>query len=445
MKSLKTVLNIFLIVALAACLCLCSFTCGKGYGRVVDYQGRGGYIESLIIEFEKLPAYTYDVYFGDENGVKLDGYTKICSLEAVEKETATVEIKDLVVPAAAKTLCLDDGFGNQIFLENIIKIPDQCLISGELDYAFGALSDIHYNKYDGYGQGDDAKIALKKALDLFESKGVSLVGVAGDVSNDSETDSFTSFINDIKDYDFDVFTVSGNHDYKAIEDGTWQSIITEAYKNAEGVCDFSPDGYDFTYISPADENKSDVFIFLNQTYWDYGSYDSQLLTKSQLQWFSEMVEKYNDKTIYLFFHSFLAGPKGGANTSVGNIRNPGGYAYKPVFSYGSIEERAFRAILKENKNIVFFSGHSHWVFEMDVYNEDTNFSNFDGEYCYMVHVPSVTAPRTIGENDTQRTSLAGKESQGWIVSVYDECIVLEAYDIMMGIVLTDYNQIIYLG
>ena len=79
---------------------------------------------------------------------------------------------------------------------------------------------------------------------------------------------------------------------------------------------------------------------------------------------------------------------------------------------------------------------------MEIYNENLNYSNFDNEYCHMVHVPSVCEPRWIGENDTRRTSKTGVASEGWIIEVYDEAIILIPVDFITEVFYTEYMKII---
>ena len=82
---------------------------------------------------------------------------------------------------------------------------------------------------------------------------------------------------------------------------------------------------------------------------------------------------------------------------------------------------------------------------MDVYNPITNFSNFDGEYAYMIHIPSVTEPRYIGPDDSSRTSMNGQSSQGWIVYDYGDTVVLLPVEFTTGAFLYEYMEIIQTG
>ena len=63
----------------------------------------------------------------------------------------------------------------------------------------------------------------------------------------------------------------------------------------------------------------------------------------------------------------------------------------------------------------------------------------------MVHVPSVCSPRWIGENDTRREDKTGKASEGWIVEVRNEAIVLIPVDFLAEVFYTEYIKIIPLN
>ena len=210
--------------------------------------------------------------------------------------------------------------------------------------------------------------------------------------------------------------------------------------NLEGCTNVSDWG-DFVYAP--EEMGGDVFVFLNVVAYSYDVKTTRALRGAQLEWLKAIFEANRENKVYLFFHLFMCGPDGQAHTGVGNIMNPGGYTYPLPFKYGNADERDFRKLVKEYKNVVFFSGHSHWQFEMEKYGEQANFSNFDGEFCYMVHVPSVTEPRWIGDKDTNRTGKNGQSSQGWIAYDYGDTTVLVPIDFTTGTIYTEYMEIIH--
>jgi len=392
---------------------------------------------SITVKSEK--ECELDICFGDENGEWLQSYTPVKTVSLGENEEKTIEINTVVPPGAHSLLLVENGRARSLKDGKIAKLPQVCTSFGEAELVFGALSDVHFNKHDELGTGDDALYLFDLALDYFDTLDVDLVAISGDLSNDGEESAYEKFNSLISERDYEVLACGGNHDVKAISNGIWLEHMSAGLSELDGVLDIAQNGYDFTYC----ENGQDVFIFLTQTYWDYRRAESRLLTNEQIFWFRQMAEKYKDKRVYLFFHTFLCGPDGQGHTGVGNIRNPGGYEYNLPYTYFTVDERAFRITLMEYKNITFFSGHSHWMFEMEKYNENANFSSFDGEYGYMVHIPSVTSPRYIGENDTERTEMCGEYSQGYVIYVYDSCTVLLPYDFLAGTYYTEYMEIIY--
>lgn len=366
---------------------------------------------------------SYEVYFGNETE-KLAGYTKVGDCTSGE-----FLLEGVVVPPEATHMVLTSG--EELYFA---KIPEECLLFGKDAYIFGALSDVHYNKYYSDGENDDAVYAFDNALDYFEKIGADLVAITGDLSNDGEEDSLIKYSEAISGRSFPVYTTTGNHDMKAYSNGLWQKYITDNLEN----CVVGDKYGDFTYTA----ETGDLFIFFNVTKYSYANKAEAVVWNKQLDWLENTLEANTDKQIYLFFHLFLCGPDGQGHTGVGNIMNPGGYSYDLPYKYGNSDERRFRRLMRENKNVVYFSGHSHWMFEMEVYGEQANFSNFDGEYCTMVHIPGVTEPRWIGENDTSRTGKNGESSQGWTIYDYGDVRILVPIDFITGTVYTEYMEII---
>ena len=389
----------------------------------LDEKAELGLINGKI-SAEPMPE-KYELYFGNESG-KLEKYTKIGEAQG------EFILDGVVVPPEAThiILCAD---GEEYFEE----IPEECLLFGEDAFIFGVLSDIHYNKYYSDGENDDALFAFDNALDYFDEIGVEMVGVTGDLTNDGEESSLVNYNEAIKDRDYPVFAVVGNHDMPAYKNGLWAQHITANIEN----CEFS-DGREPDFVYKPNGEDGDVFIFLNLTRWSYSDKNLRVVSNKQLEWLEAQLEAYKDRQVYLFFHLFLCGPDGQAHTGVGNIMNPGGYTYPLPYKYANIDEMWFRALMRDYKNVIYFSGHSHWMFEMEIYGDWLNYSNYDGTYCHMVHVPSVTEPRWIGENDTDRTGKHGQSSQGVVMYDYGDFTVLVPIDFITGTIFTEYMEII---
>ncbi len=373
----------------------------------------------------------FSVYYANKDKQKLPYYNKLSDLIA-DAEDNCIEIDNLILPSDCEYIIATDDKEYDYF----VKIPDKYLFSDK-NYTFGSLSDVHSNLgsfFDG-------------ALDFFDNYGeIDFVAISGDISDGAEKDLLW-FNETIKDRLYKVYTTTGNHDESSVNSGLWLEYVNTGITTDTEVVDIGANGLDFVYIP--EKNQDSVFVFLSQTSWRYlqnpTGTEYTLLTQEQLTWLETVLERYKDKTVLLYFHTFLSAPDGTQESAVGNLRNPGGYAYDLPYSYGAADEVAFRALMKKYKNVVYFSGHSHWMFELEKYNENLNVSSFDGEYCYMVHNPSVCSPRWIGETDTRRTDMSGKNSEGWIIEMYDDAMILIPVDFLSQTFYTEYMKIIPLS
>ena len=378
---------------------------------------------AVDITFNKVEG-KLSLFYADKEKMVLPYYSSIAKINARIGETE--RIADIILPKGCKYIFLQ-GESAWYF-----EIPNEyCVGEG---YRFSALSDIHYNKGDYFDS----------ALNFLDEQDIDFVAVAGDLTKNGELEYLKKYSEAIKNRDYKVYTTNGNHDVGAILDGTWEeNINTKIYADSE-VLDVSKSGLDFVYQS---QKGGGVFIFLAQMRWNYpkiiDNTEYTIIDQSQLIWLEQMLEKYKEETVYLFFHTFLSAPDGGSDNAVGNLRTSAGYEYDLPFSYGSADEEELRLLLKKYKNVVFFSGHSHWMFQLEELNENLNFSNFDGEYCYMVHIPSVCEPRYIEDDQSERTSMTGKSSQGWIIDETDEIIIFTPVDFIEQAYLTEYMKIIY--
>lgn len=382
---------------------------------------------------------TYELYWGDENGEKL--YVDVNGSKAYYSELADVKVSGgkgstqiidfTAIPEGAKTVTASiNGFE-----AGKIDIPENKIAqNGKKEYVFGALSDLHFNRYNLSLSGDDAMLTFPNALNFLDSFGVELVGMSGDLSSGAESDAFEKFNLISSNYDFPVYTCTGNHDVSSkftLE--SWQANVNSGVyteNKAEGIKAVAENGLDFVYAP--DSANGDVFVFLSQYRWDYGKKDSRLLKDEQLDWLEAQLKAYKDSTVFLFFHTFLANADGVAEMGEGNLINKAGNAYDLVFTPGAKDEIRFRSLMQEYKNVVFFNGHSHWAYDMQKFNPQLNITDHNGTYATMVHLSSVSAPRRTTDNSTSRYNCNMISSEGMIVTVYENSIVFTACDFLRG-------------
>ncbi len=393
----------------------------------------------------------YNLYWGTDEGEKLS--VDVGDYTAYYSEFATVTVSDgegkadiqqfTAIPEGAETVLAYSGLvqvGSAEIPES--KLPDY----GEKTYSFGALSDVHFNRYNGSLTGDDACLTFPNALNFLECFDVELVGISGDISADGERDAFEKYNTITSSYDFPVYTCTGNHDVS--DDYThenWQEFMNSGVygeTKADGVADVASNGLDFVYAPEGTDG--DVFIFLSQYEWDYNRPESRILTDEQLNWLEAQLEKYKDTTVYLFFHTFLNNPVEGENPNMGegNLENNAGKHYDLAFTSGCADEVRFRGMMDKYENVVYFNGHSHWAYDMQKFNPNLNIADYNGEYATMVHISSVSSPRRTTANVDDSSEHYMRSSEGMIVTVYEDEIVFNAVDFLKGEMLAYATYVI---
>lgn len=379
----------------------------------------------------------YEIYWGDENYKMLYQsisdydvyYSELASID-VEKGKGSTDIQSFTaIPEGAETLLV---FKNHL-LYGKEEIPDNKVTdNGDIQYRFGALSDIHFNRYDR-SHDDDSCFTFPNALNFLDKCGVSFVGISGDISNGAEKDAYEKFNKYTSQHDFPVYSCTGNHDlFGGSKLKNWKALMNQdAYGEVkgEGIVNVADNNLDFVYAPKA--AKGDVFIFLCQT---SGSYlpGVRLLSEQQLKWLKAQLETYKDTTVYLYFHTFIANDNGNVSTGEGNLKNKAGATYLLYYRHNA-DEKVLREYLKEYKNVVFFNGHSHWSYDMQKYNPNLNITDYNGKYATLVHISSCGSPRSISSNsDLISTENYLENSEGYLVTVYKDRIVLNGVNFLRG-------------
>lgn len=331
-------------------------------------------------------------------GRPIDGYSPLATADLVRGETVTLEIqKFTAIPPEARQLVVFDE-GAPLF-DYAYTLPSSKIADfGEKLYSFGAVSDVHIPTNDGR----DFVNALKK----FQDYGCDFVGITGDIANDGTAAQLQIYKNIITPYNdtMPVYVAAGNHDARS---GGMNLSQWENYTGHELYFSF--------------EHEGDYFIFLGDNNWPSGSNNKQILTPEQLDWLELELEKSAGKNVYLFEHIFL-------NDTCGDIfYENGDVVYGKWFDETTEGENRFRSLMRKYDNVTFFNGHSHWKFYLQENNMDLNIFDGDGDYCTMVHIPSITVPRDfINQKRVEDSS----NSEGYFVDVYENATLLRGYDFM---------------
>lgn len=387
----------------------------------------------------------YQLYWGDKNGKKLKyngvEFTELTDITTTESNLTTsyqIPSTYTVIPQDAEKLLLLDEESDTVCTYDIPE--EKQFNEGDVSYKFGLMSDVHFNRYDDFYE-DDSVPAFNNALKFINNQGIDFVGLTGDLSRNGEKEAFTKFKTATDKYpNMTVYTCMGNHDVNGINN--FNKYVNTKKKTDKNIKNINSNGVDFVY-----EKQGDIFIFLSQTKWLYNSKYSYLLEKQQLNWLEKNLNTYANKNVYLFFHTYFASENGDVTTAVGNLKNPGGYTYDLTYTFGNDDEKRFRKLLNKYSNVTMFSGHSHWAYDQQKYNPNLNIGNINSKKtgASLVHLSSVSAPRTIEEDSAERAENNGVLSQGTVALKYKNSTVYLSTDFKAGKYMAEAAYICYDG
>ncbi len=403
--------------------------CGKvyvpagitNYDFLYDDPGFAGGTITFLPETSDI----YTFYWADDNG-RLKDYTMLYSDEFAADIAAEITIQSFTaIPKGATRLLAVSGDGDVTYS---YTIPTHRLLTEEEKYVFGALSDTHQGTR--YGSTSIPYDHFVNAAKVLFEKGAIAVGICGDFSYDNIESEYILHADAIKEiYGFapnmPIFTTTGNHESKYTGFSyDWYMEYTRGVVDYDSDLDYTNFGKDdLDYVVELPDGS--VMIFLHQKYYDYGSSTSRLLDDHQLDWLGARLEEYKDRTVFLFFHTFMDEQVGDASSS--------SREYELPMISSTVEYKKFDEYFKKYTNVVYFSGHSHWAFDAQFVtpkpgktNDDKNIDNKDGTYATMVHIPACSTPRLVTGGDGYG------RSEGYIVHVYETCIVFEGYEFVQG-------------
>jgi len=325
-------------------------------------------------------------------------------------------------PKGAKNIGVYDGNGKRI-----CGIPLGTLApkEGTKLYSFGLLSDIHLfhsaTNWDGNTKFDNA-------LTYFENQGCAFCVVSGDLTQSglylrtNESDASTTYLDERQfakykeicdKHTIPVYELCGNHEsyYGMPISNNLTKLNTYTGKNV---------------LSYTVTQGNDLFILCGQPR------DAAVMSDEDFIWLSNTLETNKNKRCFVFVHSHIDdNVEGGVEDS----GNPDFARENSIFGYwGAEKTAAFINLMARYPNTILFHGHTHIKFEAQQYDDSANYTEKNG--FKSVHVPSGGSPRELNADG----SWTGKdaESQGYLVDVYNDCVVLNGMDLIN-------NKIIPLG
>ena len=278
-------------------------------------------------------------------------------------------------------------------------------------YSFGVLSDIHLNvKSSTREDAIDAKTDFQRALTYFTgTEKVDFTCICGDLTNFGKVDEYAHYKEMVETYspNTPVYAISGNHDATDEYQGG-PSAITLTY---EGTTPYTGKPLYYTF-----SQGNDLFVMMGIRRWVYGTSNADLFSVEELQWLYDTLEENRLKRCFVFQHVLRFDGCG----------KP--YSTAPTANMLSVEQgQVFQSIVSHYPNVIWFHGHSHTCFDSQ---EDNIIANYDRKFgCHSVHIPSLAAPK---EYENSAYEAMSAESEGYVVDVYENHIVLRGRDFASG-------------
>lgn len=306
-------------------------------------------------------------------------------------------------------------------------------------YSFGAVSDTHIQYGPTPDGGYDGVEDLKRALSYFDDK-VDFICVCGDLISDARPEymaQYKSIVTDPTLTTKPIYESAGNHEtYPAqgvageIDKAVWEDTTGWANHLANGCVGDSL----YYYFTKGD----DIFIMLSlvNAAKKEGSGQYGAFADGALDWLEDLLEANQNKRCFVFQHV--------------NDRND--IAADPSRGYSDMLDGSdgvrFVGLMKQYKNAVWFHGHTHlsiaWGLDAAGYkiaNDDyTPISTALGYKS--VHIPSlqgvrfynpttngvITSYKFYGSDGETYEASGGQYSEGYIVDVYNNKIVVRGID-----------------
>lgn len=303
-------------------------------------------------------------------------------------------------PNGAKKIGVYDSNGRKVCT---IPLGGLTPPTGTKLYSFGLVSDIHLYPIAAVEWTPEVK--FDNALTYFESKGCMFCVQCGDFTQtglflegdrvNMDTRQFAKYKEICDKHTIPVYGICGNH----------ESYVVPITNNLAELKTYTGTDLYYTFT-----NGNDVFIFLGQPY------NVCPMSDEALEWLGTILGANTDKRCFIFVHPHISSG------------NPvGAYKSNPLFQNWS-GLSTFKQIVSNHPKTIVIHGHTHVKFECQEQDKESTYSIVDG--FNSIHVPSLGTPRDVVNGELVNRE---NESQGYIVDVFDDCIVLNGMDLINNI------------
>ena len=314
-------------------------------------------------------------------------------------------------PKGATEIGVYDASGKKVYT---IPLGRMTPPNKQPQYSFGLVSDIHLWSTNT-SIYSNSNVKFDNVLSYFEGENCAFCVISGDLTI---TGLYTSHDDTVANAQLDEGQFAA---YKAICDkhtipvyelcGNHESYYGKAIANNFALLETYTGKGELSYTV---EHGDDVFILVGQPR------DAWVMSSEDFTWLGETLEANKNKRCFVFVHPYIEEDSGDAM----DVRE------NSIFDYwGTAKTTAFINLLQRYNNAILFHGHSHMKFECQELDVNANYTERNG--FKSVHVPSSASPRYVVFDQATNQYKAAADSvgsQGYIVDVYDDYIVLNGMD-----------------
>lgn len=426
-KLAKALLSVALVIAMLFSMCIVGFVSASAAGLELNYEfayQNAGYAEGRLSLSGT--SGTYILYWSDDTSA-LKGYSGIAQITVASTKKYFNMPANTAIPAGAtKVIAVESGKEATVANASaVFDIPaDKQFNGGVKQYTFEALSDIHIQVDNSYWTL--SKTHFANALEVAAKRDVDFMTISGDMVNGYSLSNlkaeYPQYLELIakSNYNNPIYETNGNHEMK----GGSNAENLALYKQYTGLNSTTGAVQSNPYYEKTINGDHYIFLVLELS----GSpNESSEFTTAQLDWFEGLLKKYSGDghKIIVNQHALIRGYGAGDN----KVTPYYGGALRQDYA----EVKRLMSLMEQYPDIIMMNGHSHIDFKYGY-----NFDNENGKTCYTVHIPSTSSTTHPNSSGTTDYIMDVNSSQGYLVDVYDDYVILNGTDLAFNLICPSY-------
>lgn len=389
-------------------------------------------------------AGNYYLYWADDTKA-LEGFRQIGTLNVSAGSSAKYKLLDhtAIPPKATKVIAIkSDSVPTDTTVANATAVTN--IHSAKINkntepiYTFGAFSDPQLAN-DSYGESryPNDEIHWAKALENFDKRGVDFLVSSGDTVNDQNggvtyATEYKRYQKLLADSPFanPVWEANGNHDVHV----NWKStspVLNKPFVMGTGInSDAASIKANKAYFEMTEPTTGDHFIFLAQEGGFYTNQGNQF-SDAQLSWLEGLLKKYDGdgKNIFIMEHANVEGWGSGDKATAP-------YYYDLGMKTSQTSTAKFISLMETYKDCIIVTGHTHLELSAHL-----NYNDNNGTSSPMIHNSAIGGVRRLINGAVNRDPVLGM-CEGYIVEVYENCVIFYGTNLYYNEILPDCTYII---